>query len=84
MTVRKADRGWVLLAAYVAAHNVRAAGRGDEMLSMAVDRYLVAHPLLTRAVVAVIALHLTNCLPERFDILHQIFSGTEQFITKFG
>ena len=67
--MRGADRGWVVLAAYVVGHNVCAAGRGDEMLSEACDRYLKSHPVLTTAVVAAVALHLVNALPPFVDPL---------------
>lgn len=69
MDRRLADRGWVVIAVYVAAHNIRAAGRGDEMLSEAVDRYLVRRPVLTYVVVAAVALHLLNKLPPFIDPL---------------
>ena len=69
MAARKADRGWVGLAAYVVGHNVRAAGRGDEMLSQAADRYLEHHPLLTHLVVGAVALHILNRLPGWADPL---------------
>lgn len=66
---KRADRGWIILAAYVVGHNVRAAGRGDEMLSMAVDRYLERHPVATHLVVGAVALHLLNALPSYADPL---------------
>lgn len=69
MSGRSADRGWIGIAVYVAVHNVRAAGRGDEMLSEACDRYLKSHPVLTTAVVAAVALHLINALPAHLDVL---------------
>lgn len=69
MAARKADRGWVGLAAYVVGHNVRAAGRGDEMLSQAADRYLERHPVLTHLVVGAVALHILNRLPDWADPL---------------
>lgn len=69
MTGRRADRGWLVLGAYVVAHNIRAAGRGDEMLSEACDRYLKSHPVLTTSVVALVSLHLVNALPPFADPL---------------
>ena len=69
MTGRRADRGWLLLAAYVVAHNIRAAGRGDEMLSQAVDRYLLEHRVVAYGVIGTVALHLANLMPARFDWL---------------
>lgn len=69
MSGRRADRGWLVLGAYVISHNVLAAGRGDEMLSQAVDRYLVRRPVLTYVVVGAVALHLLNRLPAFADPL---------------
>lgn len=80
MTGRRADRGWLVLGAYVVAHNIRAAGRGDEMLSEAVDRYLLRRPLLTTAAVAVVALHLLNRLPPTADPLGAAMGGLARVV----
>lgn len=69
MSGRRADGGWLVLGAYVVGHNVLAAGRGDEMLSHAVDRYLERRPFLTWVVVGAVALHLLNRLPPFADPL---------------
>jgi len=68
MALRPGDTAWLALAAGVVAWEIA----GAELLSEAVDRYLEAHPWLTRAVIAIVALHLANLLPERLDPLHQI------------
>ncbi|MCT7369479.1 DUF7427 family protein [Mycolicibacterium llatzerense] len=67
--MKRADRGWFVIAAFVVGHNVRAAGRGDEMLSQAVDRYLERRPFLTWLVVGAVSLHLLNRLPPFADPL---------------
>jgi hypothetical protein len=69
MTARKANPGWAAIGVFVIGHNVIAAGRGDEMLSEACDRYLKNHPVLTTSVVAAVALHLINALPPFADPL---------------
>ena len=69
MTARKADPGWIAIGVFVAGHNVLHAGRGDEMLSEAMDRYLLRHPLLTHTAVVLVALHLLNRLPAWADPL---------------
>lgn len=69
MAARKATPGWAAIGVFVIGHNVIAAGRGDEMLSEACDRYLKSHPVLTTSVVAAVALHLINALPARLDVL---------------
>ena len=67
--MKRADRGWMAIAAFVVAHNVRAAGRGDEMLSQAMDRYIERRPVLTYVAVGAVALHLLNRLPPFADPL---------------
>lgn len=59
--MRSADRAWLTLAAGVLAYEVFAPR--SELLSDGCDRYLEGHPWLTRAVVAMTALHLVNVLP---------------------
>lgn len=75
MTGRRADRGWLMLAAYVVGHNVLAAGRGDEMLSQAVDRYLARRPVTTYLVVGAVSLHLLNRLPPFADPLGAVMGA---------
>lgn len=40
------------------------------MLSMAADRYLASNPLLTRIAALVVAFHVINLIPQRFDPIH--------------
>jgi len=75
MSGRRADRGWVVLGVYVVGHNFLAAGRGDEMLSQAVDRYLERRPALTYVVVGAVALHLLNRLPPVIDPLGAVMGA---------
>ena len=69
--MRPADKAWLGLAVGVLAYEIVAAE--GELLSEAADRYMLAHPWWTRAVVASIGLHLCNAVPERFDVLHWLF-----------
>ncbi len=82
MTARKADRGWVILAAYVVGHNVRAAGRGDEMLSHAFDRWMTTRWLkwVLYAVVGSVALHLVNLMPAKLDWLGGVMNTVARSI----
>lgn len=66
--VRPGDAAWITLAAVVAVYEAI----GPELLSEAVDRYIERHPILTRAVIAVTALHLANLLPPAIDPYHWI------------
>lgn len=68
MTTRRlgpSDVAWLALAAGIIAYEVTA--RDGELMSEAVDRYLRAHPWLTRAVIAATACHLANAYPAWAD-----------------
>ncbi len=54
---------------FVIGHNVIAAGRGDEMLSHAFDRWMATRRLkwVLYAVVGSVALHLVNLMPAKLD-----------------
>lgn len=70
--MRPADKAWLTLAAGVAAYEVLAVD--DELLSEAADRYMLAHPWITRAVAYTLAAHLCNQLPDTLDPLHWLFT----------
>lgn len=63
--VRTGDRGWLIVAAAV----LSVEATHDELLSQAVDRYLTRWPVATRMVIAYLAAHLLNLIPERVDPL---------------
>jgi hypothetical protein len=71
--MRSANKAWLCIGFGVVLHNMMAAGRGQEMLSEAVDRWLGDHPVLTRGCVALVSLHLVNALPSRLDPCHLVF-----------
>ncbi|NKS33192.1 hypothetical protein GS534_24505 [Rhodococcus hoagii] len=64
----RGEQAWLALAVLIVAYEVRAAD--GELLSEAVDRLLVSHPVLTRAAIALVALHLANAINPKFDPLH--------------
>lgn len=66
----RGEHAWVALAILIAVYEIFAPE--GELLSEAVDRFLVRHPWLTRGVVAVVALHLLNLLPTRVDPVHHV------------
>jgi len=70
VTLRPADRAWLTLGAGVLAWDV--ACPAGCTLSEGVDRYIERHPWLTRAVVAVVGLHLANLLPTALDPIHHL------------
>lgn len=68
--MRTSDRAWIILASAIVTYEIVA--QPDELMSEAVDRYLDTRPWLTRLIVAIVAAHLLNLIPSRFDPLHQI------------
>lgn len=70
--MRPADRAWLTLASGIVAYELAAVE--DELLSEAADRYMSAHPWITRAVTAAVAMHLCNIIPDRYDPLHHLFT----------
>jgi hypothetical protein len=63
----RAKHVWVLITAIVLLYNSTA--EDGDLLSEQVDRWLVERPLLTRAVIAVFAAHLSNLMTPRYDIV---------------
>jgi hypothetical protein len=61
---------WVTMALGIVAYELIAPE--GQLLSEAVDRFLVKHPVVTRVVVISVAAHLLNVLPNRVDPIHQI------------
>lgn len=70
--MRRAKKVWVAIGAGVLAHNLTA-DDGDT-LSEAVDEWLVSRPVLTRAVIALLALHLANAVRAHYDPVHLAFT----------
>lgn len=71
--LRPADRAWLGLAGLIILYEV-AADEG-ELLSEAADRYMLAHPWITRFVAFSIAAHLCNLVKDRYDPLHWLFTA---------
>lgn len=63
--LRQGDWGWLALAAGVLAYELYA--DEGELLSEAVDRYLIRRPMLTTAVALITTAHLLNVIPQRYD-----------------
>jgi hypothetical protein len=61
----------MVIGGIVLGHNITA--EDGDTLSEWVDGWLEKHPLLTRAVISVVALHLANALPPRYDLVHLAF-----------
>jgi hypothetical protein len=63
-----AKRAWACIGLGVLAYEM--AAPPGELLSEGVDGSLSGHPILTRAAIGYLALHLANVIPERYDPLH--------------
>jgi hypothetical protein len=62
-----ARQAWALIAAGVFGYEV--ACKDGQLLSQCVDEWLASRPILTRAAIAALALHLGNAIPERYDVV---------------
>ena len=62
------ELAWALLGAGIIAYEI-AAPEG-QLLSEAVDRFLVSHPVTTRVVIIGLAAHLLNAIAPEYDPLH--------------
>jgi hypothetical protein len=62
-----AKQAWALMAAGVLSYEVLC--KDGQLLSEGVDEWLVSRPILTRATIAALALHLGNAVPERYDVV---------------
>jgi hypothetical protein len=62
-----ARQAWALIAAGVLGYEV--ACKDGQLLSQCVDEWLASRPILTRAAIAALALHLGNAIPERYDVV---------------
>jgi hypothetical protein len=62
-----ARQAWALLAAGVLGYEVIC--KDGQLLSECVDEWLATRPILTRAAIAVLALHLGNAVPQRYDVV---------------
>lgn len=68
--LRPGDWAWVALATGVVVYEVMAPE--EELLSEAVDRYLMRRKILTTGTVLYVAAHLVNWLPNSVDIFHRL------------
>lgn len=74
--MRASDRAWIALATGVVAYDVLAPPQ--QTLSDGADRYMLSHPWITRAVALAVAGHVCNLVPDRFDVIHQLFKAARK------
>jgi hypothetical protein len=63
-----ADRAWVVLGLGVLGYDVFC--EPGETMSEGADRYMLRHPWLVRGVAFILAAHVCNMAPSRYDPLH--------------
>lgn len=68
-----AKHAWAAIGIGVLAYNATA--KDGELLSEQCDRWLVVHPVATRVIVTMVALHLINAVPSKYDAIHAGFTG---------
>ena len=62
-----ARQAWALLATGVIGYEILC--KDGQLLSECVDEWLMSRPIVTRTAIAVLALHLGNAVPERYDLV---------------
>lgn len=77
--MRPSEKAWIALLGAIAVYEIVA--DEDEMLSHAVDRWLITHPVVTWAAIGLTAMHLLNLLPEAVDPWHWGFSWKKHFVS---
>jgi hypothetical protein len=62
-----ARHAWAVLVTAVVGYEVLC--KDGQLLSEGVDEWVMSRPILTRAVIAALALHLGNAVPARYDVV---------------
>ena len=78
--MKSSDKAWIALGGYVIIWNLIA--EDGDLLSEAVDRYMISHPWRTRAIIALVAIHLSNSVPPSCDPIHWIFLVTRKGVSR--
>lgn len=69
-------QAWAIMAAGILAYEVSC--DESQLLSVVVDEWLISHPILTRAAIAAVSLHLLNALHPAIDPLAMSFFVTRR------
>lgn len=75
----RGEHAWIALALFVIGYD--AVATDGELLSEAVDRFIEKRPGITRLIVAIVAAHLLNLIPDRFDPMHRAAQTTRRYRT---
>jgi hypothetical protein len=73
VTLRPGDTAWIALGVGVLSYDIFCA-EGNTM-SEAADSYMAHHPWLVRGVAFAVAAHVCNLYPEKFDVVHWLFTA---------
>lgn len=66
------SRAWLLIGAFIVWYDLFC--RRGQTLSEEADKWIARHPIAIRVAVLALGLHVGNGVPERFDVLHQVFA----------
>lgn len=66
-------RAWGLIAVFVVVYNITSKPGGT--LSEQADKWILRHPVIARAGILAVALHVANLVPSRVDVIHRFFAG---------
>lgn len=66
----RARDAWLILVAHIVLYEI--ACPLGQTYSEEADRWIEAHPVRTRILVLLVALHLINAIPSRVDPIHQL------------
>ena len=75
--MRPSHRALAAVATAIVTYNVFIAPDG-ETISEGVDELLTTHPLLTRAAIALLTLHVANLIAAQVDPVHLAFSAARR------
>jgi hypothetical protein len=70
------ELAWATLGLGVITYNTLTAE--GQMLSQQADRWIDRHPILTRAIVGIVAAHVANAAPPQVDPIHWLFEGVRR------
>lgn len=71
---------WAILAGLIVAYEF--AAEEEQLLSSVVDEWLEGRPIITRAVILALALHLANCIHPGVDPVHLCFLALRRLTWK--
>jgi hypothetical protein len=72
------ELAWATLGLGVIAYNSLTSE--GQMLSEQADRWVDRHPVLTRTIVGVVAAHVANAAPAKYDPIHWAFVGVRKLM----